>query len=363
VNFSLLFSCIFFVSKVFKDLKEKYRGLITLFFVIIVFFHMKSIAEGLLWFASANTYTLSASIFIFLITLIYDCTCVNKNWIIYIIFFVLSLALVGSNESSLLVIIFLQSTLLTDRLFHRDKKGIINMTIILIVSIATALFSIKAPGNTVRLQYFPESGLLFQSLSGSLIETVKFFNFYFSKPWFLLFSILIFLVTLQNSEKDNPKYDPQLILIFLFLTVWLSIFPSYWSMGDVPFDRVFNLIHILFIVIWVVFVKNLSIIAVPLKYKSFRIIVRVLSTMLFFLLVNNNYLDLITDSIENAPLYNKEVSSRYEFLKNNIGKELVLPTIKHYPITFHNADISKDPDNWVNDCYEDYFHVKSVKLE
>jgi len=135
-------------------------------------------------------------------------------------------------------------------------------------------------------------------------------------------------------------------------------------MGGAPFNRVFNLIHALFIVIWVIFVKNLSVRAIPLKDRNvYKIIIRILLTLLLFVVVNSNYVNLIMDSVENVPKYQKEMANRYELIKNNTGGEMVLPKIKSYPVTFHNADITTDPDSWVNECYEEYFHLKSVRLE
>ncbi|MEP7170222.1 MAG: hypothetical protein ABI855_12690, partial [Bacteroidota bacterium] len=103
---TLFCSLYYLVSIVFLNLRKKKIILVTLFIQGIFFFQMPSISEGIYWLSGSITYqlanVLSILLFCFIIKLVQ-----TKKIEFLIKSVLLSFAVIGSNETSMLIVVFL----------------------------------------------------------------------------------------------------------------------------------------------------------------------------------------------------------------------------------------------------------------
>jgi hypothetical protein len=378
----LILSSLYFILSVFtKNMKYERALLYSLLFRTIFLYAVPSVSELIYWFTGAATYT--SGIVFFLLFLGSIIRFSNSNVlgakIFYLIIAVLCLiAAIGTNESALMAMI-LSTFIILVASFIIHSKNRLFFILVFAITIAAALFSIKAPGNTVRSlgMHNGESIYSFQKLLKAISQSL-YFTTVNAVGWMnnfaLIITSLLFTPAALALMRQNlwlKKVTSVHPLLSLFLTIiFLSVqaFPSYLGMTDVD-PRVWSSIYFFFLLSWffnwLVLVNFFKARIENYDYTKLAPLKVVLVLILLFSAqgnINQAYLDLVT----RAPLYSANLRERYKLIEASKGKDLVVPPIFErlykYPKTIYSTDITTNTGDYRNTSLSEYFGLKSIRL-
>lgn len=352
----------------------------SLSFFIVYAYHMPSLRAGLYWMSATLTYQLSNVLMLFLFGLIiYELNPSNKGArpIIILMGVFLTAAIVGSNETSmLLLLLVLFSVFLTILIVHRTVN--LTLLIYLLTSVATGLIVILAPGNIVRMSREASNLGLFACLENSFFYSISSILVWLGEPLLFILTILSvpFFTKLAFSSRINISFNPLIPLVLWFLVLTASFFPAFWSLGDPPADRVLNVIYLFFLTGWFInlyisifYCVNKLGFSFDLFSKSIRTVIQFFVGLFFFyslfLYMDNSsiasrlYKDLVVGT---AYRYDEEIQNRYTLIKDGCLDNCTVRGLQNWPAVLPSQYLSADPENWINRCYANYFGKKRVKI-
>lgn len=332
---------------------------------------MPSLVQGIYWEPGAITYHL-ANIFLLYLTTntlnyLFNLS-IQRKWHFINIFLII--AICGSNETSMLVVVSLLFAIV-GYVFIFKKKINTTLLLYLFVAIGSSLIVYYAPGNQIRNMDFVNSGShdLFQTLSLSFITSIKnSFYWTLSLPnivitFFIAFYFLIYPIQVKISR---------FIYIFFvgFLLITSNYIAGYWSIGNIAPDRTINVAYWSFVLIWIsciimlISIVNLKIDLVKkIKFNHLTgsIIILLLGSTTFGY---SNYKIVINDLISGkAYLYDKEFKKRDVQLFSCKEDICSTPTFSAYPSTIFNEEIGTGIRYNNNEIYAHYYNKKGVRLE
>lgn len=354
------------------------RLLLSFLIVFLYIYYTPDITEAFYWMPGSITYQLASTLTLLLFSLVIPLLQrrVQKNELIYLITgSILCIAIVGSNETSMLILCVIFSTLFAVQLY-RTKTFDLRLLVLLTITIAASLIVIAAPGNLIRMAEKPDRFQLLPSIFGSFKTTLLYLANWIPMTILIivLFSPLLIRLAKNIREQHQLQWLSMLnltLIAFLFLGfLALCFFPSYWSQGGKPPARTVNVIYLLFIL----GAMALSTLFFAYLQKTERPVPKVPVTGNLFLAliialilgfkpnnIRNVYKDLITGT---AYRYQLEMKQRYTLLEN-CQTDCLLPAIQHRPSTLFAYDLAKSPSEEIIYYNRDlgyYFGLKSVSI-
>jgi len=362
------FIAIYYLSSLlFVKLKKRDFFILAFFILTLYLFLMPSIAQGFYWLAGSVTYQLSNILtilfFIFLIKLIETN---KKTYLIFSIFFIF--LIIGSNETSMLLIDFLISVIFIFK-YSQNKK--INYSILAIIFFAVifSLIVIKSPGNTLRASHFLNKYQITDAIFNSVFATYTY-----SIKWlpFIIISSFIYFdyfnKKMCNSVSKIFNVNPVFLLILICCIPLLGFFPSYWSTGDSPPARTINTIYFYFLIglIYLTFVLFFKLKKINGNFINFSKWVRYLLFVIILInLMNKNNIRIVYSNLlsGSALEYNLELKNRYKMIQNNKSDTLYVPKLISKPVTIFFDDITNDSKDWRNDCFSRYWNSNPIIIK
>jgi hypothetical protein len=189
---------------------------------------------------------------------------------------------------------------------------------------------------------------------------------------FLIFiSALILYFIIPNLKYiiqiQNRKFYLFIIPIILFILLFISIFPAYWTTGIMGQHRTVNFaffISIPLMFYWYLIFINVFeafFVKVKIHLNSFLIIL-----LLCSLFLTKNFKGVFMDICFAKQLkFDRDTNERYEELEYQLkqkNKDVLLKKIKTHPFSIFIYDLDKDPNHLANIGYQRYWKVPGKVL-
>lgn len=321
-------------------------------------------AEVVFWLAGGATYQLGNTLYLSLLALLSLCiakeTATRMTWLLAGLVVVIS---AGTNETMML----LQSATLllcVAAAYALKSPQSRRLSALLALSLACAGLVMAAPGNAVRTGHFPLSHNLVFSVERS-VNWAGLNVLSWSRSSTLWLSTVLWFSAVASLARRRQGFRPGVMTIAAAAASWLGLvtltyFPAFWSMGGGPPPRTQSVSYLTFLLGWFGIV---SLFAYASRREggftpSFvRFIVAVLALSLF---TTGNGRGARRD-LELAPQYSAQLEKRRDMLAQVRGAgEVRVPMLVDVPWTIHVTDITTDKENWINEAYATFFHLKSI---
>lgn len=376
---SFSFSVYYFLNKLLINSRRRDIIVLTFLILFLYIYYTPNITEAFYWMAGSITYQLASILSLLLFSMFLDLFRIKdrkKKIFLTIPASFLCVAIVGLNETSMLILVMITFILFATNFYIKKEPDPVLLILFLVTAAASAVV-ILAPGNLVRMAEKPGRFQLLFSITGSIKTTLLYIAGWL--PMLLIFIALFspLLNRLAGNIKarfplENFKFIHLLSLALAFLSfIILCFFPSYWSQGGKPPARTVNVIYLLFIfgsfalsVLFFLLLQNLQ---RPVSEIPHPIRISMVIAALAILIVKPNnirkvYQDLLSGS---AYRYNIEMNQRYNLLEK-CDSECVVPPIKNRPFTLFAYDLAAKPSDeiyWYNKHLGDYFGLEPVKVK
>lgn len=370
---TLLAFAIFVYAISFDRLKKIEISITALLLTLLFLCKMPIISEGIYWHTGAVTYQTGNNLFLIFISLL---ILEHRNKLLLksaLMHFVLSalilICAIGCNEITMLTCL---SFLVIVNLIVFIKKIKVTKTLLLYFIIATLFSAVVyfAPGNDVREGFAENKHLFWYSLEYSFLQTIRFALTWLTSPALLSISLLYIIsynTIFQKIPLFRNSFDLNIFqaLLFLFLCIFISIFPAYWSMGILGQHRTLNIAYFSFIILWFILLT----VALNKYERSFNNAMVIFSkhlnkiiivAFLFLMFEKNGYGALSDLCSGSAHRFNKQMNERTSILQSGdkiIGDTIYFTAIKDKPKTLFVLDIKEDWQHWSNKGYAIYFRV------
>ena len=265
--------------------------------------------------------------------------------------------------------------------FFLLKQNRIAWTMVLMVTVASTLLLVLAPGNAIRMALQPNGGQFWYSISHSIFFGGETLGVWLSQPLFWLLTILFIPVALHLVYISRVRKDASWIRLFFILAltlgqIWVSFFATWWAGATHPPGRTQNIIYLVFLVGWFMFI--LEFVAVLAKHRRlvnvesvFTVPVRIFMIIVTFtfglLLVTNTYVPEAYAALAGPAInYDQKMKERYAYIKQkqlesgNSRLSLSFETIDNAPRILVFSDIRRNSNEWRNRCFATYFGLSSV---
>jgi uncharacterized protein DUF6056 len=347
-----------------------FSGVLTLLFLQ----QMPSLSQGIYWYTGAVTYQGANILTLFyisaLINLLREKYFINK--IIHILFCsILIFVITGFNETAMVFLLLFHAFL-----FIKNKNEL--LFFIFIFSLLCSLVVILAPGNSVREAVFPGRHQFFYSLFFSLAQSARFFLKWVTGIPLILASLVYIPVSMHISEKpvlfrNNFYLSPVSSTCLLFIMIFLSAFPSYWSMGMLAQHRTVNAAYFFFLILWFInlsawinFLKKKKIIITLSNFTSKYFSILFILILLFSFMTGNGYRVLSDLFSGKAKNFDREMRLRYEILNSagqNPEKICRVDSLQNKPASLFVLDITENENDWMNRGMAAYFGINKLSLK
>lgn len=367
IIFILLFYSIYNLSKtIFVKFNKKEHVLISFFCISLYLIGIPSISQGFYWLASTITYQFANVFTIFLFSFLIKLIETNKTKYLIISTFLI-IAIIGSNEISLILIVFLLMMIFAFQIYNIRKINY-QILFLLIIALIFAIIELNSQGNVIRATLYPNRHQFFYALYKTLVIIKSYLGIWL--PYLIVFLLLFFDFFNKNIHKINSnifKVNPIFVFLIVSSILFLSFFSNYWATGYLFPLRTINVIYLFFIMsslylALVIFIKlrNLN-----KDFITFSPIVRYCLLIILLLQfghknnIRTAYTDLVSKDGYN---YDLALKKRYQFIENSKSRIVEVEEIKFKPKTLFIGDITKDSLDWRNDCYSSYFR-KTIILK
>jgi len=320
----------------------------------------------------------------------------------FIVVIFLLFGLTGSNEVIMLLVLFL---LLLFLIYFKIFDGLFNYSIfiLMLISILFALIVIMAPGNQIRSGQFVDNHKILSSFLYSILMLGALLTVWMLNPLLWLLSLFYIKVRKEEVVKVRNYSTRDLVFVFIGLSAGLftTVFPSFWATNTPPPGRSLNISYLMFLFL-IMILLEISLRIFDLKVKSLYFYKSGVVISIVFLFLHlffsfkypefpdkkgdvqhyskniitsveyffkyygrNNYADVFGDIILGRVAdYSQTMEKRKKELtlcdKNSV---CVVSRIKKYPRSILFRDIENDENDWKNQCYADFYNLKSVVTE
>ncbi|HNW69790.1 MAG TPA: DUF6056 family protein [Bacteroidales bacterium] len=376
----------------FRTLLKKYLNTTELFLFSLIFFTLflntfPSTGEGIYWFPAGAVYLLANVLSLFFIAFVFQLIQKGKfpKFVSWLAALALAFIVIGLNEISLLIICGFTFLMVIGSIFIHRKISFLLLSLFFLIDVFAA-FVIFAPGNFCRMSLFSDSMNFSQSLVNSFISLLKILGIHFQNPPFVLLSFLVIPFIIKIIQKNSIRYrylvNPFLLAVFSLLLLFVLFVPGFLSMGINPPMRVNALISLVFLMLWFLNLINLcnflyrrkvTLPAFPKVLTTILLVCTVLLTLSDFhkepgqqYYFRGNISRAYYDLFFKASGYRREMDERNikiaEAKKEGIT-DLEIEPLHDVPQTIFFVDIKTDTSNWMNECYAEYFGLKSIRLK
>jgi hypothetical protein len=299
----------------------------------------------------------------------------NISWRNVIIICLGMILLIGMNEYTLLWLVCITGAVFFFNSINQ-KRFLIKEFTMSLVALAFGVLSITAPGNNARA----ESGLYPTTLKYDLIFSVKssllwaIHNFSQMAPMLCVLTLVLipFAVRLYNARRPEEfrffNVHPAISILVFIASLWLTYFPSYWSIAEPPNLRGQCVINFWTLIGWT---YNVFVLVFWFSKKSLMTLPTRLGILgwvvgLYFLTSyssNFNYRSAWSDVFTGrAKRYNQEMIARTQLVESTKEQQVYVPKLQNLPYTILMVSEEFDPA-WAsvevnNGCAEWYFKKK-----
>jgi len=368
-----------FIRSLFKTiLSSKQQLVLSTIIIFLYLYKLPSVVEGIYWLASSSLYLLPIILTLFFFAILFDKK-IQRHKLVKILLCLFSLAIVGSNEISMVMLDFFLFSLFCQALL-KEKKIPKLLGVLVLIALISSVVVYFAPGNTIRssVSLDPHNLLL------SMVSTVFFiqkmsWEWIQTTPLWLLVAFFFSLLSVQRFG-NFPKIHPILAVFSSFFLLFLEFFVYFWSTGALPTGRILNFIYLSFLfgfflscfAFFQYFYLHWEKGSVTETTKQFFGFLKhflnliFLPLLLFYLVLGNNLKDAFLDlSQGTAARYNQEMKERYVKLASCNDDICVLEEVKNRPKTLFLpfSNLSSDPKFWTNICFASCFGKKAVKID
>jgi len=360
--FIFIFSVHHFVSSIFHSISNKKKWSISSLIILLFLIQVTDICSAFYWLPAAITYHFGISLSLLFVSFYIRLKKTNRYvyLVLSLLFIVFSM---GCNE----IITILNSLLIGVYFLYQiysSKK--IDYTLLIVVLIAALFASIElfAPGNSARNERIVTDGQynLIHSTYKSFVHSILFFLKWF--PLVLLFAFLFSKKIYQSFKQGYFKFmHPIWAFFILFSILFISLFPSFYIQNNIIADRSLNIIYFYFIIFGLYsilcslkFAKDKYGFEIKLN-KSSKIAVSCI--IVFFTFsdtpITNAYEDLANGK---AFVYNQQMKSRFDLIKNTSEKQIIVPALTKKPQTIYQdifMGLTPNLDNWKNQDISEYY--------
>jgi hypothetical protein len=341
---------------------------------------LPSMVEGFFWVPGLFIYMLGNIFTIFFASylLAYERTLKKSYYWLAILFGIMA---IGSNEESLLIIMFIVGIWGLGKLIG-NKKSFFKSSITIVFLSITAAFSLFAPGNKARGEVIETTSEIKElmihdfvfALQRSLSHgTSDLINWIFFGPLVLL-TLLTLMLHQKLGLRIKPILHPIIIWIGILGIFFLLYFPYYYGTGS-PYPQFFPkrtsnvisfylcfalLIGILYTLHWAKKIKNINV-SIP---SSPRLIGFVSVGLILIILTTGNVKNALKDlRSRDFIAYDQELNARYEQIANTSSDTIIVDSLHFFPRTLYFDDLSSEPENWKNVPYAAYFGKRVIRLK
>lgn len=356
----LIYVLYYLASIVFPNNSKKNNFLFSLFCFITFLINTPNLSSNFYWLSGAITYQLSNIIFILFLCSIITLIRNNKAKSLFIsIFFVIVIG--GLNEITLLMTDILLLFVIGYQLIDL-KKVDFKILILVFLAISLTLISLNSGGNSIRQENNVNNHQLFFSIKNTLNDL----RLYITK-WLpnIIILMLIFLSFIKNNKRFSShkifKINAYAAIGGFVIILFVGFFIGNWALGkSLPVRAVNNLclyftlgfiyLSIIFLHKYIIIEKDFIIYSKPLQYA--------LCLIFFFQLIHSSniktaYSDLLSGRAHN---YNIALNNRKEIIFSNNKDTIYVEKLKKLPSTIYAGDITDNPKDWRNQCYDSYFN-------
>lgn len=356
IQLSLFISIYFSLSKFSLYFSKQQRLLFAGFLFLSYLLLIPALNEGFYWYTGMVTYQLAIIFFLIYIHFYFH----KSFYLRTLILIFLQVMLIGFNEVSMLYLIYFQFIYLV----FTAKNFKIDNYILFITSVSFSFIVFMSPGNSIRASYFEGvSHQFFHSLMMTILQVFRFF-LKLNEGFILFFVALVFYNLIPNIRLFLENFKEIRILfiipILLFMILFISIFPAYWTTGIMGQHRTVNFAF--FVCIPLMFLWFLLLIN---RFELFfqRLYQKIKFSIVFIFVVSisftRNFQGMIEDIYHLKHLkFNNENNQRYDFLNNHKKKDVFLKRLKTHPFTISIYDLDIDPNHLANIGYQRYWKVK-----
>ncbi|WP_266363435.1 DUF6056 family protein [Tellurirhabdus rosea] len=338
--------------------------------------NLVTVAEFFYWNSGMATYGLSCALILLLIGTFVAHDRRRFDFSGYLVAeFLLVAAIIGSSETSMLMVLSLLGMLGLCFLIYRRRIPA-SYLILLGLSAACCYFMIKAPGNAVRLAGNSQS----QNVVFSFIETVKYSLRYFPnlvlRTPILPLSLLFLPVAYRLTESRSPlrgafAVHPLLALLHAGATVFVLTFLHFWAVGIPPVTRLMNVVNMVFLLGWF---YNLTILVRVFRQRVGELsfltspslpLVLAAGLLTVLTLYLNPMLRMTYGDLRYgyAKQYDLAMKQRYALMATGAADTVALAPLPVVPASLVTEDIRDNPEHLWNRCWASYYHKKGVRLQ
>jgi len=226
-----------------------------LFFVSIV--SLQSSVEAFFWTAAVASYTVPTSLTFYLVAVILRWYRLRDGfiksltivWACFLVF-----AIVGSSETSLIILVLLLLALGSYRLVFQQQVDWF-LGILIIISFISSWLLFRAEGNTIRMGGNPHGGEFFNSLISSFGWLGKSLGLWLLQTPVIPLSIMYVPLALRLLRPGSPVrhlfQTPAGIVTLVYIGLLAAlIFPSFYGIGLPPAFRTMNVFYYFALLGW-----------------------------------------------------------------------------------------------------------------
>lgn len=359
--------------------------LFTAWFMLLYMHILPGPEETIYWWSGALGYTW-AIIFheIWYIVFLKWNETKHHKWTNTLFISIISIIVCGFTEISLvLTLIFIIIFSISS---FRLKKFDIHFFIILTSAVSAAIVVLTAPGNSIRMTFFPESQSFMTAIMVSIESLAKLNGIAIQRMSVILTVILIFPFIheqhINNQIKKLVRIHPLLFLLIWQTVLFFSFFVQSWAMGINPPMRIYNFILFFWLTGFLMLVFNIKLYLTGKKRTSFRPLKGKILYAMTLIVIMSMFLDFIKppgkpvifggnmpaavyDLTYNFHPFRDELLHRNNEIQIQIqsgADTLILQPLKYKPKVVFYLDISKDPHHFINAFMANSLGVQSVRL-
>jgi hypothetical protein len=249
---------------------------------------------------------------------------------------VLIVAIVGSNETSMLILAML-IFMVTIHLWLKWSEERWRWLVFSLVTIVCSAVVILAPGNAARAAHYltPDQHQFGYAVRMSVLQEISFLSIWLSNLAFILSTIIFIPLAAKLADSSrflkNIRVHPLISSVLLLVLLFIGFFPAYWAQGVMGQHRTVATVYFFFLLGWFL---NLVILMNYLQAKRGWTVARLpnyvyvigVSIILCTLLFANNTRVAFADLVRGrAYRYDRAVNERYSQYKQ-CAREWTLET-------------------------------------
>jgi hypothetical protein len=284
---------------------------------------------------------------------------------------ILLFAIIGSNQISMILIMFmLAATLVWRSIQFRKIDGL--FAGLLGLAVIAAAIVLLAPGNSARMEHVSHVINPIATAIDSIRIIIQMGIDRVTNPlWFIftLCAIPFLIATAQNSSAPRPVLNPFALFGLWIGSMLATVAPMiHLFQGWIP-ERILNITCLLFVIGW--FLMLNEIVRYLVHKRFFRhvpipgYLLAILMVSTLFALTGKNNIRMAWENLLSgaACRYDRELRQRYEKINTCAEDTCVVAPLSVFPSMLYFEDINADAESWPNKPYAEYFGKRAIMLD